>query len=382
MKRLLLLVLALALVCVPLTGFAQANKLTYQGSISFAVQAYTPDAGAGVTEMTRLAKEWEELHQGINIEFMPKMNDSDYTTWLKTKIAGGMAPDIFWAHWGEIEMGSYPLGCAIALNEYLDQPNEYVDGNEKWADMFHDSLMARTSGASGNQWVIDADYVGTAVYYNKTMFEAAGINMADYHTVVTWSDYLDICKKLKDAGYTAWSFGFGNDTTCTKRTWLQRLLLTNLYADIWSDVCFTNSVQPTLVDNYVAYKNGLIGPSSERWLSWWPMLKEMVDNYMPEDCVSSACTFDTIFANFVNGNVAMHWNSTGGPGGYAAANVDFEFGSFNFPVPDVGCNKYATNFDSSPAVGGPGGNFQYAISSTKANSSMTDEKTLACVDFL
>ena len=377
MRRLVSIVLAVMLI-LSISVVANAESgLSYQGSITIAWQAPTD-----LENVAAAKEEWEKLHPGITIEFIDMMNNSDYTTWLKTKMAGGMAPDIFWAQWSVVDAGIYPNGCAVSLNEYMEKPNIYVEGNEKWADLFYPSLYARTSGATGNQYCVVMDYVGTAVYYNKTMFEAAGINMADYHEVVTWSDYLDICQKLKDAGYTAWSFGFGNDTTCTLRTWLQRLILTNLYADIWDDVCVTNHVQPNNVDNYIAYRNGLIGPESERWMSWWENMKYMVDNYMPEDCISAACTFDSIFSQFVTGQLAMHWNSTGGPNSYAAANIDFEVGSFNFPVPDPDSFKYATDFDSSPAVGGPTGTYTYAISSKTANASMTDEKLEACVDFL
>ncbi|MEG0767344.1 MAG: ABC transporter substrate-binding protein, partial [Clostridia bacterium] len=228
----------------------------------------------------RLAEQWEALHPEIQLEFLPKVSFSDYTTWLKTKMAGGMAPDIFWALWTQLDVGAYPAGCAVQLNDFFQKPNPYVEGNKQWKDLFFPAIYERTGGSSGRQWSVVGDYVGTSVYYNKSMFRAAGIDMDALQGSVTWSEYREICQKLSAAGFVPWSFAFGSDTICTNRTWLQRLILTNLYAEIWDEICFTNPIQPNVIDAYVAFRNGLIGPRSPRWMSMWPMIKEMVDHWM------------------------------------------------------------------------------------------------------
>jgi raffinose/stachyose/melibiose transport system substrate-binding protein len=117
-------------------------------------------------------------------------------------------------------------------------------------------------------------------------------------------------------------------------------------------------------------------------MSWWPLIKEHVEKYMPLGTVSQATTSSTVMSNFVNGNIAMMWDGSWADNNLKAANVSFEYGSFPFPMPDKASLPLATNFNSSIAVGGPSAAWQYAISSQRANSTMTNDKLEAVVDWL
>ncbi|MEG0767399.1 MAG: hypothetical protein RR482_06755, partial [Clostridia bacterium] len=92
--------------------------------------------------------------------------------------------------------------------------------------------------------------------------------------------------------------------------------------------------------------------------------------------------FDSVFAQFIQGHLAMQWNTSGSTGAYDPDTLGFEVGSFSFPIPDRQSNPYASDYDSSASVGGPNGSFQYAISTPQSDYLMTEEKLLACVDFL
>ena len=206
--RLIALVLCVALMAVTMgtVATASSDQLTYKGSITFYAQAYTPQVASETIKYPRtafktVADEWQKLHPDITIEFLDQLAaGQDYATWLKTKMAGGQAPDVVWLHASQINTNVYPAGSTVQLNEYFDRPNKYIGGNTKWLDTFPESVIAASKGPNGELPVVNADYVGTAVYYNKDLFKQAGI--AEPTGFVTWKQYCDICDQLLAAGIT------------------------------------------------------------------------------------------------------------------------------------------------------------------------------------
>lgn len=384
----LVLCVAMLLAC---CATASAEELTYQGEITMYAQALTPKEATETnpyppTAFWEVEKAWEEMHPGIDIVFLEEVAaGTDYATWLKTRIAGGQAPDIFWQHASNLNGGALPDGCNVDLGEYLQMPNKYVEGNEKWMDMFPDMVNATNEGPNGEQPVINADYVGTAVYYNVDLFNQAGIDMAQYGDDINWSEYCDICEKLLAAGVTPWAFSFGNNQDDTAYVnWWTRLFNTNFYYNDFDNLAVIDNSKRTLnaAEVMIAFKNGYFGVDNEKWMAWWPIMKEQVDKYMPADCVSAASTRDTIATQFYTGKIAMLWEGSWAPNNFRAANVEFEIGSFPFPYMDSAYSEYGTDKFISGCVGGPLAAFQYAVSSPRANSTMTDEKLAAVIDWL
>ena len=384
----LLVCIAMLLTAFPATVLAE-NELTYQGTITMYAQALTPVEQSetnprAITGFKTVAEQWEAMHPGITIEFLDQVaSGTDYLTWLKTKMAGAQAPDIFWQHASNINGGAIPQGANIDLGEALQMPNKYVEGNEHWIDLFPASVNAANVGPNGEQPVINADYVGTAVYYNVELFEKAGIETPGAQ--VTWAQYCDICDQLKAAGITPWAFSFGNNQDDTAYiNWWTRLFNTNFYYNDFADLAVINPDKATLTaaEVMIAFKNGYFGVDNDKWLAWWPIMKEQVDKYMPADAISAASTRDTIQTQFLSGDIAMIWEGSWAPNNFAAANVSFEVGSFPFPYMTQESSEYATDAFVSGCVGGPYAAFQYAVSSPKANSTMTDEKFEAIIDWL
>lgn len=389
--RLFALVVCVAMLIASFATVASAEGLTYQGEITFYAQALTPLEATETnpnppTAFWQVEEAWEAANPGIDIVFLESVSaGTDYATWLKTKMAGGNAPDIFWCHASNFHGGQYPAGSYVELSEILQRPNKYVEGNEHWIDMFPDMVNNANAGPNGEQPVINADYVGTAVYYNADLFEAAGINMADYGEDVCWSEYVDICEKLLANGTTPWAFSFGNNADDTAYVnWFTRLFNTNFYYNDFDALSVTNPDKTTLTaaEVMVGFKNGYFGVDNEKWMAWWPIFKEQVDKYMPADCVSAASTRDTVASQFYTGQIAMLWEGSWAPNNFEAAAVEFPIGSFPFPYMDSAYSEYATDKMISGCVGGPYAAFQYAISSEKANSTMTEEKLEACIDWL
>lgn len=113
---------------------------------------------------------------------------STYWTRLQTSITGGGAPDVFWmnapniarfAHYGTIE----PLGDRLA-----------ADGVDLAAD--HPENLVDLYAHDGDQYGVPKDYDCIALYYNRELFDAAGVPYPDESW--TWDTVRDAVPELRD----------------------------------------------------------------------------------------------------------------------------------------------------------------------------------------
>jgi ABC-type glycerol-3-phosphate transport system substrate-binding protein len=362
------------------------GDLKYKGTITFYAQSYTPLEPTETnptppTAFKKLADKYSELHPGINIEFDLGLSGDDvFSSWIRTKMAAGQAPDIFWMQYIELNGGNYPLESFIPVTKYLEKPNKYVSGNAKWIDLFPDSLISSIRAPNGEINNINGDYVGIQLVYNVRMFKEAGIDFK----ITDWSSFTKACELLKAKGYTPWQWNFGSGGG-PYLNWVSKVMSSNLYyPDLDKLAVLGNKDAITLlpIESIIAIKNGYFTSKDPRFLAWWPAMKEHVEKYMPKDTVSQATDANTIFSKFINQEIAMYWDGTWADNNLQATNCSFEYASNPLPYPDKFSMTGASDFNSSGAAGGYQAAFQYAISSKKANMTLTDDKLEAVVDWL
>ncbi|WP_026962587.1 ABC transporter substrate-binding protein [Alicyclobacillus herbarius] len=358
----------------------------FQGTITMYAGTYGPpdtqNQVKGVslipaTELKKLAAEYEKSHPGIKINFIHALPaGQDYDTWVRTKAAGGQLPDIIWEQWYYANT-ALPKGTLLDLSSYLNKPDPYVTG-KNWGDVLNKQIMSETKSPDGGTYIINGDYVGQGVYYNKDAFAKAGITKLP----TRWSEFIEDCKKLKAAGYIPFAWDSASTPTGIDRlTWLSRLFYTNFYANQWDELRYTGNAAITDEDQVIAIKKGVIGPKSKKWMAMWPLIKEF-SKYWKPDFTGGDSNGNGPMLAFLTGKVGMYFD-----GSWAARQIDsakskFRWGTFPDPYPDKATSPYATNFNSSPAVGGPSSAFQYGIASPKADNTMTPAKEKACVDWL
>jgi ABC-type glycerol-3-phosphate transport system substrate-binding protein len=306
---------------------------------------------------------------------------SDYYTWLKTKMASASAPDLCFVQYADVRGSTFPTGTFTDLNPYLAKPNTYVVGNPTWKSLFYPNILSQIQGNNGEQFVIDGDYVATAIFYNKDMFAKAGITT----TPTNWNQFLNDCAKLKAAGYTPTNFPFGTIAANGELSWWARLFLTNYYANDFSKLSVTknNPVNLTADETAVAVKNGYFSGSDPRWLGWWTQLKDLMNKYMPANAMSAATTTTTVQTQFLNKQIAMYFDGSWSTVSLTNDKPSFQWASFPFPTPMKGGeDPYATSFDSANAIGGPSAAFQYGVPTKRANASLSTDKLNAVIDWL
>ena len=119
---------------------------------------------------------------------------SDYEKQLTLGIASGELPDLVILD-----------GCSMASFISLGLFGDISDADIKW-----DEYIARpmeSTMADGRHYGIPFATNCTALFYNKDMFDAAGIAYPDENT--TWADFHEMAKTLTKDGVT----GFGNAAT-------------------------------------------------------------------------------------------------------------------------------------------------------------------------
>lgn len=343
----------------------------WTGKITMWAKEYTPSEDTGLTKLQEYADAYAEEHPGVEIEFVELPGDTVVNEYIRTQAAAQELPDITFLNY--IEIGNaIPKDMFTPLTEYFNQEDPYVEG-QTWGETFNDAVMQMIQIGSGEYYSVCADYVETGIYYNKDMFDAAGIT--DLPT--NWEEFVDACKKLKDAGFTPLAWSMAQDDTYST-SWTNRVFLSNAYADIMDEIDVDGVAGVSTMEKAVAYKNGTVNASDGKFLSYFEPLKELVP-YMNDSWASKT----DLEQKFMNEEVAMYWTGSWLPMKIEDAGVDINYGSFPFPTPTSNTVPgVTTDTVTSGAVGGPSGSFQYSVSSEAANKTMSPEKLEVVIDWL
>lgn len=173
-----------------------------------------------------LADEWEALHPGKHIKYHRVLQASQSGAegeWLKTQFIGGLAPEIISMNaettWQDVNKGWY-----VPLDEFMERPNPYVEGNEHWIDLFLNQALVQAKRApDGKLYCVPIDIVETGLYYNKDILRKLGIDSLPE----TWAEMMDTMERIQDAHYTPFTApgGFASD-------WGQDILFEMVYHGI------------------------------------------------------------------------------------------------------------------------------------------------------
>ena len=146
-------------------------------------------------EMNRIADEFTRNNPGIRIDVQFMIGNSVEEN-LKPKVASGKLPDI-------VSINPNAYAAQLADQGVLADLGQTIT----WGNML-DTLKGDWTSAKQRHFGIAGGVAATLIYYNKTMFEKAGINAipADFDAL------LAACAQLKKAGFVpiVWYGGFPN----------------------------------------------------------------------------------------------------------------------------------------------------------------------------
>jgi multiple sugar transport system substrate-binding protein len=143
---------------------------------------------------TTLINEFQEANPGVTVTYFPQV--ADWTQKLTAMMAGGVAPDViaafgaWFATWGQ-------KGQLMNLDPFIDLHKDELD-----LDDFYEAPLSAMR-ALGHQVAITKYVNPNTLYFNKDMFDEAGLDYPDYDW--TWDDWRDAANRL--------TIREGNETT-------------------------------------------------------------------------------------------------------------------------------------------------------------------------
>ncbi len=146
----------------------------------------------------KLADEYMAAHPNVVIEITVLENEA-FKSKLTTVMQSGNPPDIFQSWGGGVMIEYAKAGLLQDITPYLD-----ADGGA-WRNTFSPGALAVYS-YNGRNYGVPWDMGMVGFWYNKALFAQAGIN----EPPKTWSEFLEVVKKLKAAGITPIALGAGD----------------------------------------------------------------------------------------------------------------------------------------------------------------------------
>ncbi len=228
---------------------------------------------------------WEaiskQMQEKYNITVI--LEPQGYDTWNEVKAASMLSksgPDLIFGWAGaSASITDGISGILEPLNDLLPEGME-----EKVAG------WSGVTDADGNIYSVVLDVAICPIAFNKDLFDEAGVDYSDSPKIWYWDEFLDVCKKLKDAGITPLAFA---NKEGQYSQWFIPSSATSCYFDSNEDVA-----------DYFANKS----LNSQPFLN---MVQQMKDLYDKGYFVEGGTTMDwdnNSVQQFTGGQVAMHYS--------------------------------------------------------------------------
>jgi multiple sugar transport system substrate-binding protein len=190
-----------------LAAAAPAAAQSASGSIEYSIWGDPAELTSQIALVNAFMAGHPEIHVDVTV------SDWDaYWDRLQTGLAGGDAPDVF-AMDGPLFPDYQSRGVLLDLKPYIDRDGFQVSA-------LADAGVAHFTTPDGGQYGLPRDLNVVALYYNKTMFDAAGIAYPD--ATWTWETLVDVGKQLTldlDGDGQIDQYGFYTETTDMENYW-------------------------------------------------------------------------------------------------------------------------------------------------------------------
>ncbi|MBQ8970818.1 MAG: extracellular solute-binding protein [Lachnospiraceae bacterium] len=227
-------------------------------------------------------------------------NLEEYYPKLNALVASNQTPDVFIVSPGpNLDVYVNP-GVVAPLNDYL------ADG---WMDTFSSEAVLSGGKYGDNYYAVPLNIAAACVFYNTEMFEKAGAEVP-----TTWTEFLDTCKKLQDAGFTPITISAGT-------AWCLSMVAGYL--------CDRNGADLTKIANHEADWTDPVFVDAAN------QLVELSQYFQP---TAASDTNDVATAAFYDEEAAILIQGSWAIGQINGANPDFESkcGVFQFPAIEGG----------------------------------------------
>jgi multiple sugar transport system substrate-binding protein len=165
------------------------------GTVTLTVSGWTSTPAEDALVKSNLDK-FQQLHPNIHINW--SAIPGDYPTKMRANVASGTVPDVFYL---SPDMSSEYISAGKLLNLSPYMTRDHVSAND-----YYPALLNPFTCTSGQIYGLPKDWSSLGIFYNKQMFQAAGVPFPSANW--TWQDmYNDAQKLTKNAGATNATYG-------------------------------------------------------------------------------------------------------------------------------------------------------------------------------
>lgn len=258
---------------------------------------------------TAMIDKFEQTHPGVKVNYqhIPGTQE-DYLVKLVSLLAANKMPDVFYIHSDEF-YSWVDAGRLENLTPYMEASATAKETKiwDKSLQIFrYDTATKQVGVDSGDLYGLPKDLGPWAMVYNKTLFEAKGVALPDPEVPMTWSEFVEVGKKLTSGEGINKVFGVANYT---------------LEAAVWSNGAdFLNADHTKVTVDTPEFAEAM------QWVSDLALVEGIAPT--PEEDSASGW-----FSRWVNGKVGMAWM---GPWDQATFwdSVSFEWDIMPTPVSD------------------------------------------------
>ena len=233
-------------------------------------------------------------------------NLEEYDTKLNALVASGNTPDVFICNPGPNLTQYVDSGVAADLTDIL------TNKESQWYGTFTDGIFERIT-YDGKIMAVPTNFAAACVFYNTDIFKEAGVEVPK-----TYEELIEVCKKIKEAGYTPISCSAGT-------SWCLSMIAGYL--------CDREGGP----DNLIGVNSGTVDWTSQSFLDAGNKLKELSQYFQD---TAAGDSNDQATANFYNGDAAMLVQGSWAIAQINGNNPQFEenCGVFQFPAIDGGAD--------------------------------------------
>lgn len=172
-----------------------------------------PDNQAEIDVYQKVSSDLDAAMEGVTLKYEPGGSESSsYQDVLKTEIAAGTAPDVFWIPGTDVADFA-TRGLILNLNDVAKMSTDFNVADFYPGPMFHLTFNPETSksGAdSGALWGLPRDVSTFALYLNLDLIAEAGAE--DPRELAKagkwdWNAFLDVAQKVNALGNDIYGYG-------------------------------------------------------------------------------------------------------------------------------------------------------------------------------
>jgi multiple sugar transport system substrate-binding protein len=153
------------------------------GTITLTVSGFSSSPAEDALVQSNLNK-FHQLHPNININWSPI--PGDYPTKMRANVASGTVPDVFYL---TPDMSSEYISTGKLLNLSPYMARDHVAASD-----YYSALVNPFTCTSGQVYGLPKDWDSLGIFYNKKMFDAAGLSYPQAGW--TWQDMQNDAQKL------------------------------------------------------------------------------------------------------------------------------------------------------------------------------------------